>query len=220
MDNLDYYFFCSECKKSLEYRLENCFVNHKIKRFKRGDYLTFKGDRVWQLAILVKGSITVSFPLSSGVILRSVQHNAPYPMGVMALLGKENRYRVDSMANEDCEVVYISREEVEEQIMKCRDFMLSFFNYSTSKVDLFIEHLTLLSQRSIAAKVAYYIFICSEDGRVYKFSKSIRELAEYLCVERPSLSRVIAKLAQEGIITYHEGEGEIVDVKELRNFID
>ncbi len=220
MDNLDFNYFCAGCTKSKEYRAENCFTNYRVKRFERGDYLAFKGNRVRYLALLVSGSITVSFPLSSGIVLRSAHHGAPYPLGAVALLDKENRYRVDVMANEDCEVILVNREDIEKQIMSCREFMLSFFDYSTSKVDLFIEHLTLLSQRSIAAKLAYYIFISSEDGKHYKFSKSIREISEYLCVERPSLSRVIAKFVDDGLITYNNGAGTVVDVDRLKNYIE
>lgn len=220
MDNLRFDFFCSNCKESSEYRACNCFTNYRVRRYDKGDYLASKGDKVRSLALLVRGSITVVFPLSSGVILRSTVHSAPYPFGAVALLGHENRYRVDVIANEECEAIFVSKEEVENKIMSCKEFMYSFFDYSTSKLDLFIEHLTLVSQRSISAKLAFYIFICSEDGKSYKFTKSIKALAEYLCVERPSLSRVIAKLVNDGVITYRDGEGEICDVKKLKNLTE
>ncbi len=220
MDNLDFNFFCTNCKKAKEYRAENCFTEYRMKRFKRGDYLAFKGNKASELALLIRGSVTISFPLTSGVVLRSMHQVAPYPLGAVALLGKENRYRVDVMANEDCEVIVVSRVEIEKHIMSCREFMLSFIDYSTSKVDMFVEHLTLLSQRSLAAKLAYYIFISSEDGKNYKFTRSIRGISEYLCVERPSLSRIIAKFVSEGLITYRDGDGEITNIKGLKALIE
>ncbi|MFI3285262.1 MAG: Crp/Fnr family transcriptional regulator [Rikenellaceae bacterium] len=220
MDNLNFNFFCSDCKKSIEYRRENCFANYRVKQHKKGDHLAFKGDRVRELGLLVRGSITVSFVLSSGIVIRSMKHNAPYPLGAVALLGKENRYRVDIIAEEECDVIAVSKEAIEERIMNCREFMLSFFDYSTSKLDLFVEHLAILSQRSIRSKLAFYIFICSDENNRYKFDKSIRELSEYICVERPSLSRIIAKFVEEGFITYHEGEGKILDVVSLKNLVE
>lgn len=220
MNNLDFNFFCRQCKKSREYREANCFTKYRIKRFRQGEYLAIKGDKVLKLSLLVSGSITVSFVLPTGTEIRKVKHSAPYPMGALALLGKENRYRVYILANEECEVISVKREEVERQIMSCREFMLSFFDYSTSKLDIFAEHLAILTQRSIAAKLAYYIFSCSKDGKSYKFTKSIKELAEYIAVERPSLSRVIANFVDEGYITYYRGTGEILKVRELEGIID
>ncbi len=141
-------------------------------------------------------------------------------MGALAIIGRENRYRVDIVANEDCETILVSRQTIEKQIMTCREFMLSFFDYSTSKLDLLVNHIAVLSQRNISAKVAYYIFLCSEDGRNYQFKKNIQQLSEYLCIERPSLSRVISKLVDNGLITYEKGRGEILDARGLRNLID
>ena len=220
MDNLDFNFFCADCKQSIEYRRENCFTNYRVKRYDKGEYIAFKGDRVKELKLLVRGSINVAFVLPSGVVMRSMSHLAPYPLGAVALLGKKNRYRVDITADEECEVIAVNRDIIEERIMNCREFMLSFFDYSTSKVDLFVEHLSILSQRSIRAKLAFYIFICSDSHNKYKFRKSIRGLSEYICVERPSLSRVIAQFVNEGLITYHDGEGEILNVGGLKNLVE
>ena len=220
MTNLDFNYFCADCKQSVEYRKENCFTCYKVKKFEKDDYIAFKGDRVRELKLLVQGAITVSFVMPSGLVLRSIKHTAPYPLGAVALLGKENRYRVDIVADNECEVISVSREYIEERIMNCREFMLSFFDYSTSKLDLFVEHLAILSQRSIRAKLAFYIFICSDKNNKYKFNKTIRGLSEYICVERPSLSRVIAQFAEEGLITYQDGEGEILNINRLKEFVE
>ena len=220
MDNLDFNYFCADCKRSIGYRKANCFTNYKIKHYDKGDYLVYAGDKVRELKLLVKGSIKVSFVLPSGVVIRSVKHTAPYPLGAVALLGKKNRYRVDVIAEEECEEIAVNRDVIEGRIMNCREFMLSFFDYSTSKIDLFVEHLSLLSQRNIRAKLAFYIFTCSDSFNKYKFKKSIRVLSEYLCVERPSLSRVIAKFVEEGLITYNNGEGTILDVSGLENLME
>lgn len=220
MTNLDFNYFCKDCKQTSSYRAANCFVSYVIRRFEKGEYIALTGERVRCLALLVSGSITVSFVVASGLVIRSTLHSAPYPIGALAVLGRENRYRVDVVANEACEVIFVGREDVERQIMSCREFMLSFYDYSTSKLDHFVEQLTLLSQRSLAAKLAYYIFVCSTDLGEYEFTKSIAQLADYLCVERPSLSRVIAKFTREGYITYRAGRGKIVNIDGLKGFIE
>lgn len=220
MDNLDFNYFCTSCKHSEEYRRKNCFANYRTKIFERGDIIALKGKRVKELALLVSGSITVSFVLQSGIVIRSTQHKAPYPIGALALLGKENRYRVDIAANERCDMILVSREEIEKQIMSCREFMVEFYDYSTSKVDLLVEHIALLSHRSISAKLAHYILSCSDDGKSYKFKKSIKDLSELLSVGRPSLSRVIAKFVCDGTISHNRGKGEILNLAQLNELIN
>lgn len=219
MNNLDFSFFCSDCKQSREYREANCFTNYRIRRYEKGEYIAFKGERVKELSIIVEGAINVSFLLDSGLIIRSINHKAPTPIGAVAIFAKENRYMVDTKAIEPCTLISIHRDDVMAQMRQCQDFMMNFIDYSASRVDVLAKHLAVLNQRSISAKLAYYILMCV-DGRSYKFTKNIKGLAEYLCVERPSLSRIIAKFVDEGIITYHNGGGEICDEVRLKELID
>ncbi len=219
MDNLNFNFFCSDCKKSAEYRRANCFTKYRIKHYDKGEHIAFKGDIARELSIAVTGSINVSFVLDSGIIIRSTDHVAPSPIGAVALFSKENRYLADTIAKEECTIISVQKMDVMAQMAECQDFLTNFIDFSASRVEALARHLAVLSQHSIASKLAYYIFICSGDNRHYKFGKSIKALAEYLCVERPSLSRVISQFVEQGFITYHAGEGEIVDSNGLKELI-
>lgn len=214
MNNLDFNFFCSGCTQSKAYREANCFVKYRIKKYDKGTYIAFKGDVVKELSVVVEGTINVSFVLDTGLIIRSTDHKAPTPIGGVALFSKENRYMVDTKAVEPCTVISVRREDVAAQMCRCGIFLANFIDYSASRVDALAKHLSVLTQRGIKNKLAYYILMHSEGSR-YKFAKSIRDLSEYLCVERPSLSRVIAQFVEDGIITYRGGEGEICDMKRL-----
>lgn len=220
MDNLDFNFFCLDCKQTAAYRKENCFTRYSVRHYKKGNYIAFKGDRVKELSILTEGAINVSFVLESGLIIRSIDHQAPSPIGAIAILSKEGKYMADTQAIEPATTINISREDLIVQMGKCGDFMVNFIDFSASRIGILSDHIALLSQRSISAKLAYYVFVNSQDGINYSFKKSIREVSEHLCVERPSLSRIIAKFVDQGLITYHNGVGEIVDIKGLSAIIE
>lgn len=219
MNNLDFNFFCTGCQEPQEYREANCFTRYRIRHFERGDYISIKGDRVKELSIVVKGSINVSFLLDSGVIIRSIDHQAPTPIGGVALFSAENRYMVDTRALEPCTIISVARDDVTRQMNHCQRFLINFIDYSASRVDVLAKHLAILSQRSIGSKLAYYILMCSS-GCHFRFTKKIKDLSEHLCVERPSLSRVLSQFAREGIITYRNGEGEILDMDRLKRYIE
>ncbi len=219
MDYLDFNFFCGGCLESEEYRRSHCFTRYRVCDYKRGEYLAVRGDRVRELGIVVEGSIVVQFVLDSGVVMRAVEHRAPYPIGAAALLSRENRYRVSIEAMEDCRVLYVGRGEVESQMQGCLVFLRSYVDYATSRIDVLAEHLAVLTQRSISSKLAYYILSCSEGGD-YNFGRSITSLADHLYVERPSLSRVISEFVGAGYITHRRGRGEILDIAALQQLIE
>ncbi|MFI3288358.1 MAG: Crp/Fnr family transcriptional regulator [Rikenellaceae bacterium] len=219
MDNLDFNYFCGGCLESEEYRRSCCFTRYRICEYQRGDYLAVRGDRVRELGVVVEGTIVVQFVLDSGVVMRSVEHRAPYPIGAAALLSRENRYRVSIEALEDCRVIYVGKGEVESQMQGCIVFLRSFVDYATSRIDVLSAHLAVLTQRSISSKLAYYILSCSE-GVEYNFGRSVTSLADHLYVERPSLSRVISEFVCAGYITHRRGRGKILDITALQQLIE
>ncbi len=168
--------------------------------------------------MLTQGEVAVGTILESGVELITIIHKPPYPLGAVALFAHNNHYRVDNIASQECTLALISAEEIENQMVRCRRFMRNFIGYNATKVDTLAQHLALLSMRTIKARVAFYVLSVKE-GSSYDFGRNITELATYFCVERPSLSRAIKELCDEGVITHHRGRGEIIDVAALKNFI-
>ncbi len=219
MDNVDFNFFCRECSRDIEYRRANCFTSYRIKRVRKGEYIAFRGGEVRDLTTLVEGSIIVSLVLESGIIVRSTIHHAPYPIGAMALFDRDSRYRVDILSREDSTIISVSREAIEQQMVECRDFMRSFISYPSTKFDIIVEHLSILTQRSVSSKLAYYIFLQSDSDGGYHFDRSVERVAQHLCVERPSLSRTISQLVEQGFISYERGKGVILDPERLRDLI-
>lgn len=220
MNNLDFNYFCKGCTQSEEYRRENCFTNYRVRKYKKGEKIAFCGDRVRELGIIVEGEINVSFVLESGLITRSVNHTAPVPIGAIALFSEKGKYLVDTHAITDCTLLSISKDEATAQMGKCPLFMTNFIGHSTSRVSALSKHLALLSQRSISSKLAYYILSCSKDGVSFKFTKKVNALAHLLCVERPSLSRVIAQFVDQKLITYKNGIGKITKLEALKSLVE
>ena len=154
-----------------------------------GEIIARKGSVVNELILLERGAIDVTIILDSGLLFSRRNWRAPHLMGAVALFSNSNHYRVDVEATEECEVVYVKREDVELQMMKCRRFMRNFISHAIDKFDVVTEHLNQLTQKGLSGKLAYYIL--KSNGDSYHFDKSVGGLP-YLCVERPSLSRSIA----------------------------
>ncbi len=219
MHRFDYSYFCSSCPESQQYREANCFTSYRMEHYKAGEYIAYKGEVVTELSMLEKGSIVVETVLDSGLLLTSRVRKAPFPIGAVALFAKDNRYRVNIKAREESTFSVVSRNEIEERMVNCRTFLHSFIAYNAEMVDVFASHLSLLTHKNLRAKLAYYIFTRSK-GQEFKFDKRVGELATYLCVERPSLSRAISQLVDDGIITYSRGEGKILNAQALKELLE
>ena len=94
-------------------------------------------------------------------------------------------------------------------------------NVMASQRQLFItlsEHLVCLSQKNIRDKIMRFLKICSEYERAYEFNIrfSREELAEYLAVDRASLSRSLSALKRDGIIDYNKSHFKILTTQHFK----
>ena len=213
-------FFCSNCRNKTDEELEkiNCDIPHNLKRYKKGEYIAYQGDTVRDLAMLTRGRVKTQIVSDSGVTLPMGEIKATYPLAASFIFAEDNRYPVDVIAIEDCEVVHIPKEVLEQQMAKCNGFLRGFLSFSADRMQKLTERLKIYAQKGIKAKIAYYL-LSIEKGLTFDTGHSVSYLASYFGVERPSLSRAIYDMVKDGIITYESGKGEIVNLEELRRLL-
>lgn len=220
MEKRDLLFFCSMCRDKSPEDIENikCTIPHTVKEFKRGAHIAYQGDRVQNLIMLIKGRVKTEIVSNSGLALPMEEIKAPYPLAAAFLFADDNRFPVDVIAMQECEVIYISKESVEAQIAKCPGFLRGFMAFNANRMQHISERLKIFAQKGIKAKIVYYI-LAREHGGEFDLERSIASLAEYFGVERPSLSRAISEMVRDGIITFQGGRGKIIDFKALENLL-
>ncbi len=220
MGKQDLLFFCTMCRDKSAEDIENikCTIPHALKMFKRGEHIAFQGDLVQHLVMLVRGKVKTEIVSNSGLTLPMEEIAAPYPLAAAFLFADNNRFPVDVIAMEECEVLFISKESVEKQIAKCPGFMRGFMAFNANRMQYISERLKIFAQKGIKAKTAYYI-ISREVGGEFDLGRSVSSLANYFGVERPSLSRAVSEMVRDGIITFNSGKGKVLNFKALEELL-
>ena len=62
------------------------------------------------------------------------------------------------------------------------------------------QKLLILSSRSLRQKIAYYLLLQKEEGDAVQLGLNRESLADYLGTTRPSLSREMMRMEEEGYI--------------------
>lgn len=220
MMNPDLLFFCTTCRGRHPGVADDisCTVEHTVRRYRKGDYIATQGSKVSFLYMLSKGRVKTEMISASGLVLSVEEIEAPYPLAAAFLFANNNRFPVEVVALEDCEVVLISKESIEKQMMKCPELLRGFMAFIANRVEFLSARLKIFSQKGIKAKIAYYILQLEEDGH-FDLKRSIASLAEYFGVERPSLSRAISEMMKEGIIEVHARKGRILDYHRMKELL-
>lgn len=193
-------------------------LKFRIKKYKKGEFVAIQGDTVNYLYIIIKGRVRTEMVSDLGLILHIEDLAAPHPLAAAFLFSEDNKFPVDVIALEDVEIAVATKESVEQQLSENPDFLRGFMMFNANRTQFLSERIKIFLQKSIKAKFAYYILRIAKSGD-FRLDKSLTILAEYFGVERPSLSRCISEMENEGIITFAKGRGKILNVDKLKKLI-
>jgi CRP-like cAMP-binding protein len=193
-------------------------LKFKIKTFKKGEWIAQQGDSVNALYILLKGSVKAEMISESGTVLNIETIHAPNPLASAFLFAENNRFPVDVVALEEVEIILISKESITKQLAGNETFLQGFMTFNSNRIHFLSERLKLLSTKTIKGKLAQYI-MARTANMCFTMDMNQTTLAEYFGVTRPSLSRSIAEMVDEGIIRLKGKNGKVLNLMKLKNLI-
>lgn len=192
---------------------------HALRQYKKGEYLAYQNDSIKHLYILSKGSVRTGVVSDSGLSLPVESIRAPFPLAAAFLFAQNNRFPVDVIAEQECEVITIKKEDVEARMMQSQNFLRGFLAFNANRIEYLSSRLKIFAQKGIKSKFAFYIFSLEKKGE-FTLDRSISDLADYFAVERPSLSRAISQIVEDGIIEFYGGQGRILDFEGLASLMN
>jgi len=213
-------FLCPVCM-NIPVNEREKFINeitYKTKLFKKGECIAVQGETVNALYILLKGSAKAEMISDPGTVFNMETVKAPNLLAPALLFAANNRFPVDIVALEDCEIILISKDSIVKQLSSNEEFLQGFMKFNSNRVNFLSERLKLLSTKTIKGKLAQYI-LARANHRDFTLDRKQTELAEYFGVTRPSLSRSLSEMIDEGIISLKRKNGIILDPVKLKNLI-
>ena len=177
-----------------ETRLEELLsLPYRRKEYKTGDMVVRVGDTCDWLMLLAEGTVESRMGAQSGkeVVIERMQ--APMILAPAFLFAKNHTIPVEVSMMTDGVVWYIHRE--------------AFFKFMTAHPEVLKQFLGVLSDRShfLSNKVRSFAVKSLRDRvldyiRQHGVITNVAEAAEMLGVARPSLSRLLADLQDEGLL--------------------
>lgn len=173
-----------------------------IKRvhFKKGQIVFNEGEECKFLGIIESGQIEVSTltPLLYEYSINTL--NGGDIFGDIVLFSDSPLYQGDAKAIKETFVLYISKQNFLHMLNLDKVLLENYLKILSKKRLITQGRIKVLSQKSIKDKVLFLLNKKLNNGIYYFNSKE--DLAKYLNVPRPSLSRTLIELKNEGLIEY------------------
>lgn len=201
--------------------LEKMLVCSKsvYKRYSKGQVIFHKDEPSKNIYVLLKGKVSAEKNFASGkknIIYEIDEGNV---FGEHAFFGDGHVYHYDAVASSDIEALGIKW-----------DFFYCFCNSAcphhsrliqnmleiiSMKEWMAIKKLNIVSTTSLRERLSTWLIDEAGSGYTVKLTMNREELSEYLGVARPSLSRALMRLKDEGLIEVSRNEIKILNKNEI-----
>ena len=184
------------------------------KKYKEGQYIFRQHDKSMYTYIILDGSVVMLKDYSSGKQDVILEVHEGQILGVIFFNNKMSDYWFDAKAETDVELLIIPFNffygfcskacKCHQNVTKNMLQILSYRSYTLTRK----AH--LLSNNNLRERIAIWIFNEEHEGTV-KLVMNREQLASYLGTTRPSLSRELMKMQDDGLIDVTKDYIKIVD---------
>lgn len=212
---------CKLCKGIPDKELEQ--INRQstpwTRNFGREEVIALEGDECTSLGVVLAGSVSIQRLLPSG---KHVVMDVLYPgdsFGEVIIFSDVHSYPASIIAGEYARVSFLTREQVIRLCQESPGFLKNFMNLLSNKIWMLNRKVKTLSYTSVRQKTVNFLLeaYAQRQNPLLKFNLSRREMAEHLNLPRPSLSRELAALKEEGFIDYDGDTIQLLQISRLED---
>lgn len=173
-----------------------------VKRYPAGRLVAFRGDPLDRLMLLLEGRLSAEIVSMKGKVLKVETLNAPCSIAGPMLFADENYLPVQLTAESDVEILSLSRKDALTLLSADPAVLQQFLRDSGNKITFLSEKIRLYQFHSIRQKIAVYLLDLQNKQQTdwIRFPLKVETMAELFSVTRPSLSRGLSELVEEGIL--------------------
>lgn len=209
--------------KDLAQNIKNSLLDkldYVVCEINKGDIIAKQDSDCRYLYILLEGKLEVNIidGLGEDVFIEYIK--APRPFATPHLFKKDSTLPATFTVLEDGVLFTATKDSVFKLISENPDLLKSFLAVSGNCNKCTVLRLRALSHKTVRSRFVAYLFEQrSEDSEVVEIEHNQVQLAGYLCVTRPALTKEINKMTKEGLLSMKGKTVHLLDIPNLNRCI-
>lgn len=222
-DRLEKLLFQIPLFKDLALNIKNSLLDkleYKVYDLNKGDVILKQNTECKHLYILLEGKLEVNIidALGNDVFIEYII--APRAFGTPHLFKQDTILPATFCTIENGIFFTATKDSVFKLISENPDLLKNFLAVSGSCNKCTVLRLRALSHKTVRCRIIAYLFEQrSEDNDIIEIEHNQVQLAGYLCVTRPALTKEINKMTKEGLIQMKGKTVHLLDVPRLQRCI-
>ncbi|OLN28429.1 Crp/Fnr family transcriptional regulator [Desulfosporosinus metallidurans] len=200
----------------------NC-LKPRVCSYNRNDYIVTGGDPYESVGIVLKGAATVSKENAEGnrIVMTLLKQGDIF--GEIIAFSSQMNWPATVQAQETCVVLFLPRGKIVGECDRMcswhRTLIQNFLRVISERAMMLNKKVEYLTIKSMRGKISTYLLEqYRREGDVnITLPLNRNELSDFLNVSRPSMSREMSKMKDEGIIDFHLTAVKIRNIEGLKH---
>lgn len=202
----------------------NC-LSPSVYNFQKNEYITVEGNSFTGIGIILMGNATISKENVAGnrIMVHLLKQGDIF--GEMIAFSSKKIWPVSVVANEQTTVIFLPPDKLigncPNMCISHKDLIFNMLTLVSNRGVVLNKRIEYLSIKNVREKISTYLLEQRENSGKEQFKLPINrnELAEFLNVTRPSLSREMGRMRDEGMIDFKKSVIELKNVEALKRTI-
>ncbi len=185
-------------------------INAKISTYKKDEFIIKTNDKPNEFGLLLSGSANIQKLDFNGKLNITSNIDVSELFGEAFVYADVNKALVSVCCTEDCTVLLLNKNNISNlahsDIELFKKFNENMLKCMSKKLVNLNRKIDILTGQNIREKILGYLDSLSEDSKksTIEVPFNREQLADFLCVNRSSLSRELSKMKEEGIIDFYK----------------
>ena len=192
-------------------------VQYQLESYAKGETLAIEGDACDRIGVVISGKIELQNICPSGKVMTLTQLESGMVFGEAILFSGQHSYPITITAAAKSEVLFFKKQEVVHMLTHHPMVLENYLSLLSNRLFMLNGKLKTLSLETLRQKLADFILkeYKKQKKLTLNISMSRKEMSEHLSVQRPSLSREMIHMQEEGLIEFGKHSIVILDLESL-----
>ena len=193
-----------------------------VETHRSGTLVRLQGSRYQSLILLAEGALEARFESLSGKGMAVEHFTAPSAVATAVLMSSDPVLPVSLVAEKDSVLITIEYRKVLDIFASEPAILKAYLADAGDKVRFLAEKIRLFRFASLRSKIASHLLFLSREqstsSPAWRYGRE--QMADLLGVARPSLSRELSRMADDGLIELPDRQRVVLDAEALELLLE
>lgn len=206
-------------------KMAGCF-NLTVKKYAKNEFITLEGDKFNGIGVLLKGKAAVTRENAAGrrIIMQMLEPGDMF--GEMAAFSANPLWPASVLAQEPSAAVFLPADKLtgncEKKCISHQTMITNMLNIISGRALMLNRKVAYLAMKNLRARIAALLLeeYKKQGTLTFMLPMNRNEIADFLNVSRPSLSREMCRMRDEGFIDFHRSSVRIKNLAGLKEITE